>query len=477
MSSSRSVSTRRGVALPLLVLTTAQLMLVLDDSIVNIALPTIEEQIGVAPVILPWVVNAYILAFGALLLVGGRAGDILGRRRTLRWGVAVFILGSLLGGLASSASVLILARAVQGVGAALTAPSVLALITTTFTERSVRDKAIAVYGAMSGVGIILGLLLGGVLTDTVGWRAVFLVNVPIGLAVLAGTTVLPRAAGNGGRLAGTDGALVTGGMLALVAAITRFADAGLGESSTWALVAAGAALLAAFVARQRRSADPLLPLAIVRDRVRAGAYLTTLLVAVGPMGAFYVVTLYLQHVRDLTPLQTGLAWLPFAAGIFIGAAAGTAALTRLHRGSVASIGAAAAAVAMAWLSLIAENVSYWTHLAPAMALLAVGFGATVIATTQSAVERVDANDVGVASATLNAAQQVGVALGIATLGSVAAAITSGATAASADAALIEGYQGALLVGAVIVAVGAVIATTMMRASTQASEAGQAAMHG
>ena len=233
MSSAASAAARpdtsgssRGGLVPLLVIATAQLMLVLDDSIVNIALPSIQRELEVSAVHLPWVVNAYILAFGALLLLGGRIGDLRGRRRTLQVGITVFIVASLVGGLGQSTAVLIAARGVQGIGAALTAPNALALIATTFSDRKTRDHALSLYGAMSGLGIVVGLLLGGVLTGTLGWRWVFFINVPIGLLVLLGSRTLVGAERHTGRLGAVGAALGTGGMVALVYAITRFGEDG-----------------------------------------------------------------------------------------------------------------------------------------------------------------------------------------------------------------------------------------------------------
>jgi MFS family permease len=278
--------TTRPLMLALLVIATAQLMLVLDDSIVNIALPSIQRELDVDPVHLPWVVNAYILTFGALLLLGGRIGDLWGRRRTLQLGLAIFVLGSLAGGLGVSTGMVIAARAAQGLGAALTAPNALALITTTFSDRKMRDTALALYGAMSGLGIVIGLLLGGVLADTLGWRWVFFINVPIGVLVLLGSRTLVAARPHQGRFGATGAALGTGGMVALVYAITRVGEDGFTDRLALTLVALAAALLVAFVLTQSRSRNPLLPLSLPRDRNRGGAYLTMLLLAIGPMGTF-----------------------------------------------------------------------------------------------------------------------------------------------------------------------------------------------
>lgn len=261
-------TTSRALAASLLTIATAQLMLVLDDSVVNVALPSIQQELHGSPVHLSWVVNAYILAFGALLLLGGRIGDLWGRRRTVQLGLVVFVAASLAGGLGQTAGMLIGARGLQGLGAALIAPNVLALITTTFAERKTRDTALSLYGAMSGRGIVIGLLAGGVLTGTLGWRWVFFINVPIGLLVLLGTRTLVAPQPHRGQL-GTIGAVLgTAGMFALVYAITRFGEAGFADPIALIAAAAAIVVLAIFVVSQARSRSPLVPLNLFRDRNR-----------------------------------------------------------------------------------------------------------------------------------------------------------------------------------------------------------------
>lgn len=460
----------RGGLIPLLVIATAQLMLVLDDSIVNIALPSIQEELNVDPVHLPWVVNAYILAFGALLLLGGRIGDLWGRRRTLQLGIAVFIVASLVGGLGVNVEMLIIARAVQGIGAALAAPNALALIATTFSERSMRDKALSLYGAMSGLGIVLGLLLGGVLTDLLDWRWVFFINVPIGLLVLWGTRTLVAAERHTGRLGMIGAVLGTGGMVSLVYSITRFGEEGFADPVAWVLVALAAALLVAFGLTQHSSASPLVPLSLFKDRSRTGAYLTMLGLAIGPMGTFYVVTLYLQKVRGFSPLITGLSWLPFAAGIVLGAGIAPKLLLKLAPRWVATLGGLLGAAGALWFSFIGTETGYWLHLAPAMLVVALGFGLGVIALTQAAVYGVEADKAGIASALLNSAQQIGVALGLAVLAGVAATVTA-STGSTGPQALVDGYGTVLLVGAGILLAVAVLAALTL--SGKVSEDAQA----
>jgi EmrB/QacA subfamily drug resistance transporter len=449
--------------LSLLVIATTQLMLVLDDSIVNIALPSIQRDLGVEAHDLPWVVNAYILAFGALLLLGGRLGDLWGRRRTLQLGIAIFVLASLTGGLAQSTEMLIIARAAQGLGAAMAAPNALALISTTFPDRKMRDTALSLYGAMSALGIVIGLLLGGVLTDTLGWRWVFFINIPIGLFVLLGSRALPATSGHQGQLGILGAVLGTSGMVALVYAITRFGEAGFTDPVALVLFGVSAVLLLVFTLTQARSKSPLVPLSLFRDRNRAGAYATMLLLAIGPMGTFYVITLYLQQVQQFSPLQTGAAWLPFAAGLILGAGTAPKLLLKISPRLVSATGALLSAVAALWFSAITEETSYWLHLAPAMFVLALGFGLGVIALTQAAVYHVDQDKAGIASALLNSAQQIGVALGLAVLAAVAATVsaTPGYAGIATGAALTAGYGSALLVAAGILVTAGVLALTTL----------------
>ncbi len=469
MSQGTTTRTSTSALAPMLVIASAQLMLVLDDSIVNIALPTIQRELGVDPVHLPWIVNGYILTFGALLVLGGRIGDLWGRRHTLQAGLALFVIGSVAGGLGDSTEMLIAARAMQGVGAALTAPNALALIATTFPERKTRDSALALYGAMSGLGIVVGLLLGGVLTDIAGWRWVFFINVPIGLLMLLGSRTLVGAAAHRGQLGVLGAALGTAGMFALVYAVTQFGEDGFTDPVALALVAAAAALLVAFVANQSRSRTPLLPLSLLHDRNRAGAYLTMLLLAIGPMGTFYVITLHLQQVAGFSPLQTGVAWLPFAVGIVLGA--GAAPKLLLHTGPryVAALGALLSAGAALWLSAIETDTSYWTYLAPAMLVLALGFGLGVMALTQAAVYHVEQDKAGVASALLNSAQQIGVALGLTVLAGVAATVTAqDENAADATTALVGGYGTALSLAAALLFAAAILALATLRSQPTGS---------
>lgn len=461
-------SRARAGLVPLFVIATAQLMVVLDDSIVNIALPSIQRELDVAPTLLPWVVNAYILAFGALLLLGGRIGDLWGRKRTLQVGIAVFIVASLVGGLGLNVEMLIAARAVQGLGAAMAAPNALALIATTFSERKMRDQALSLYGAMSGLGIVIGLLLGGVLTDLLDWRWVFFINVPIGILVLVGSRTLVAAERHTGRVDTLGAVLGTAGMVSLVYAITRFGEDGFADPIAYALVGAALVLLVVFVLTQRSSRSPLVPLSLFRDRNRAGAYLTMLGLAIGPMGTFYVITLYMQQVAGFSPLRTGLSWLPFALGIILGAGIAPKLLLKTGPRYIAALGALLGAGGAFWFSTITIEPSYWTLMAPAMLLIAIGFGLGTIALTQAAVYEVASDRAGIASALLNSAQQIGVALGLAILASVAASITVG-TGDTGPQELVDGYGAALIVGAGILLAATVLALLTLSGRVNAEE--------
>lgn len=457
----------RGGVISLLVTATAQLMIVLDDSIVNIALPSIQDQLSVDPVHLPWIINGYILAFGALLLLGGRIGDLWGRKRTLQIGLLIFVLGSLAGGLGQNAEMLIAARALQGIGAAMTAPNVLALVATTFEDRKTRDTALSLYGAMSGIGIVVGLVLGGFLTDALSWRWVFFINIPIGLLVLLGSRTLVAPQRHTGRLGLLDGILGTAGMISLVYAITRFGEDGLTDPVAYALILGAAGLLAAFVLIQRRSSSPLVPLSLFRDRNRAGAYLTMLGLAIGPMGILYLVTLYLQQIQQYSPLITGLSMLPFAAGIILGAGSAPKVLLKIAPRWVTGVGGFLSTAGALWIAWVISGEGGWLPIAPGFLVVALGFGLGVMALTQAAVYRVEPDKAGIASALLNSAQQIGVALGITVLAGVAATVTAGS--GGTTQALLGGYSTALVVGAGILLATAVLALLTLSGSVNAEE--------
>jgi EmrB/QacA subfamily drug resistance transporter len=458
--------------LALLVIATAQLMLVLDDSIANIALPSIQRQFGVSPSSLPWVVNAYVLAFGGLLLLGGRVGDLFGRLRAFRAGVGLFTLASVAGGFAWNVESLIAARALQGVGAALAAPNGLALIASNFAVGAARNKAMAVYGAMSALGITAGVLLGGVLTGMLSWRWVFFINAPIGVAVLLGSRVLRAGERGRGRLGAFGAVAGTGAMMALAWGVTRAGEAGLADPATLVPLGVAAILLAVFVAIQARSADPMLPLSVLAERNRAGSYGAMLLFGAGMMGTYYLLTLYLQQVAGFGPTRAGIAALPFAVGIVLGAGVSSRLVEKLPPRAVAVPGLLLGAAGMLWLSRLTPDSSYFAHVMPGVFAVSSGLGASAIATTLTAVHGVPEERAGIASAVVNMAQQLGAALGIAAMTAISTSVSHAIVpqaasalrgaggdpqlAARAAQALAAGYSAAFLAGSVLLLAAAVV---------------------
>ncbi|SEF85698.1 drug resistance transporter, EmrB/QacA subfamily [Thermomonospora echinospora] len=480
---------RQGIAL--LVIAMAQLMVVLDGTITNIALPSIQTDLGVSEANLAWIVNAYALAFGGLMLLGGKAGDLYGRRRVFRLGVAVFTAASLLGGFANGEAMLIAARVLQGVGAAVAAPTALSLIATTFPEGRPRNRAMGVYAAMSGLGATLGLLLGGTLTEYLDWRWVLFVNVPIGLAVLAGTGSLGEGERGHGRL-DVPGALTgTTGMIALVYAITRGGEHGWGDRITLAGFACAAVLLAAFLALQARGRNPMLPLRLLRDRNRAGSYSAMLFIGAGMFATFYFLTLYMQLVLQYGAVETGLAYLPFSLGMGVSAGVGSQLASRVAPRTLAAPGLVVAAAGMGWLGTLTPDSSYTTALMPAMFVTAVGLGMSFVPMTLGAVSRVAEHETGIASALLNSAQQVGGALGLAALSTISTTAADDrlphaterffqglaqhdfALVARAADALTHGYTRALWAAGACFAVALVITLTAVNAGRQ-EDAGKVA---
>ena len=465
----------RGLDLSLLVIAMAQLMLVLDDTIANIALPSIQRELSVPASTLPWIINAYILAFGGLLLFGGRVGDLFGRRRVFRAGLGLFTVASLVGGLGVNAEMLIGARALQGLGAALTAPNALALIATNFPVGKPRNSAMAVYGAMSALGITIGVLLGGVLTGTLGWRWVFFINIPIGLAVLAGSGVLGEGERNAGKL-DTPGALTgTSTMVALTYGITHAAEHGWSDAVTLGALGAALVLGLIFLRLQARGANPMLPLGLFRDPNRSGSYATMLFVGAGLMGTFYLLALYLQQVLGFSPLWAGVASLPFSAGIILGAGISSKLVERLAPRLVAGPGLLLGALGMFWLSALAVDSSYAAHVMPALFVTSFGLGMAAVTMTLTAVHGVAEDRAGVASALVNMAQQIGAALGLAVFTAIAVSTANGQVSGASEAlqesiargeatavaraaeALTYGYTAAFLAGAGLLLIAGVVA--------------------
>ena len=405
---------RRGIALAIVLC--AQLMIVLDLTVVNIALPSIARGLHFSAPSLAWVLNAYSLTFGGLLLLGGRAGDILGRRRMFMTGIAVFTAASLAGGLATSAAWLLTARAIQGVGGAIASPAVLATIVSGFPEGRERTRALGIFTAVMMGGASLGLVLGGMITEWASWRWVLFVNVPIGVAVLlAAPRILPESARQPGRFDFVGALTSTAGMSALVYAFLRAASDGWTDRLTLTAFAAAAALLAAFVVNEARSPQPITPLRLFADRSRSGSYVSRLLLVAGMFGMFFFLTQYVQEVLRFSPLRAGVAFIPLTGALF--------AVSRLAPRLIGRFGPKAPMVAgllpvvggMTWLSQITPGTGYVQGILGPMLLLGVGMGLTFVPLTMASLAGVRPEDSGAASSMVNVTQQVGGALGLAIL--------------------------------------------------------------
>jgi EmrB/QacA subfamily drug resistance transporter len=435
---------RRRLGLALVVIATAQLMVVLDATIVNVALPHIQRALGFSGSGLEWVVNAYALTFGGLLLLGGRAADILGRRRVFIAGIILFSLASLLGGFATTQAWLLAARALQGVGGAIVAPAALSLVTTTFPEGPPRNRAMGVYAAMSIAGGAVGLIAGGLLTTYASWRWVLFVNVPIGIVV---ALMAPRVLAESKRLSGRfdlPGAITgTVGLAALVyglsaAATTANGVSHWGDTKVVASLTASVVLLAAFLIIESRSRHALMPLRIFRNRDRSGAYLIMLCVGTALFGMFFFLTLFVQSVWGYSALKTGVAYLPMMATVMAMAGVSAQLVPRIGARPLLLAGSAIATGGMFWLSRVNEHSHYASGLLGPMIVTAAGMGMLFMPLTLVALSRVDDKDAGLASSLLNTGQQVGGSIGLAILGTVAwtvVANTARNSAAAAKAAL------------------------------------------
>jgi EmrB/QacA subfamily drug resistance transporter len=415
----------RRLGLALVVIATAQLMVVLDATIVNVALPHVQRALGFSGSGLEWVVNAYAVTFGGLLLLGGRAGDILGRRRVFAFGLLLFSAASLLGGFATSQWWLLTARAVQGAGGAVIAPTALALITTNFPEGGERNRAFGVYAAMAGAGSAIGLLLGGLLTTYASWRWVMFVNVPIGIVVAAAAPrVLAESPRRPGQIDVAGAITGTGGVALLVYGLSKAATGSdgvshWGDAQVVVSLAASVALLVSFVLIERRSSRPLLPMRVLADRNRSGAYLIMLCISTGLFGLFFFLTLFIQTVLGYSAIRSGIAYLPFALGVVIASALASQLMPRIGARPLIVAGAAAVAGGMFWFSRLTEHASYAGQLLGPSLVSSCGLGLVFVPLALVALHNVAEQDSGVVSSLLNTAQQVGGAIGLALLGTVA----------------------------------------------------------
>ncbi|MCX5384121.1 MFS transporter [Streptomyces sp. NBC_00083] len=405
-----------GKGIALLVIASCQLMVVLDVTIVNIALPHIQNALHFSTTGLAWVVSAYTLTFGGLLLLGGRTGDILGRRKVFMCGVLLFAVASLLGGLSQSSGQLLAARAVQGVGGAIASPTALALITTTFTEGLERNRAFGVFAAVSAGGSAIGLLAGGVLVEWLDWRWVLFVNVPIAVLILLAT---PRVIKESERHSGhfdLAGALTsTLGMVALVYGFIRAAQEGWRDPYTLGSFGAAVVLLVAFVLVERRSQQPITPLHMFADRNRAGTYGIMLSLSAAIFGMFFFLTLFVQNVLGFTPLRAGLAFLPVSAIIAVGAGLASQLLPKFGPKPFMVTGSLLAAAGLAWLTQTDIHSTYGGSILGPILVFGLGMGLNFVSLTLMAVSGVPPHEAGAASGMLNATQQVGGSLGLSIL--------------------------------------------------------------
>jgi EmrB/QacA subfamily drug resistance transporter len=461
----------------LAVIATAQLMVVLDATIVNIALPHIQGALHFSATGLSWVLNAYTLVFGGLLLLGGRTGDIFGRRRMFQIGVLLFAVASLAGGFAPDQGFLLAMRALQGVGGAIASPTALALVTSTFAEGPERNRAFGVYAAVSGAGAAVGLILGGVLTDLLSWRFVLFVNAPIGIALaIAAQYVLKESERRKAGVLDLPGAITsTVGMASLVYGFIHAATNGWSQTATLVSFAAAAVLLTAFILIEARSANPLMPLRLFQSRTRIGSYIVMLVTGAAVFAMFYFLTQYVQDVKGYSPLKAGFAFLPVSAVIIVVAQIASRAIVRLGAQVLIVAGTIFTGFGLLWLSTMGVAASYTSHLLPAIVLIAVGMALIFVPITLTAVAGVEERDNGIASAMLNVCQQVGGTIGLSALVTVfTSASRSEVTSRAAslrhnpillkDLAFTHGADAAFKVGALFTLAGLVAALVFIRFS-------------
>ena len=465
---------RRWIALAVIVI--AQFMVVLDVAIVNVALPSIKTDLNFSEQNLQWVITAYSILFGGVLLLGGRLADILGRRKLFIAGIALFTVSSLLDGLAWSEGSLIAFRALQGLGAALVSPAALSILTTTFAEGRERNRALGIWGAVSGSGAAAGVLLGGALTSAFSWSWIFFVNVPVGLLVLVLSPLLLREsrADLPDRHFDVSGAAaITGGLMLLVYTLTRATTHGWGSGSTIALLAASAALIAGFIVIELRSRAPLLPLGIFRLRTLTGSNVTGLLLAAALFSQFFLLTLYMQQVLHYSALKTGVAYVGITLTIIIVSAVAQALATRIGVRPLLPIGMALAAVALVLYARLPVHGHYFADLFPAFIIGGVGMALVFVPMSIGALTGVRADEAGIASGLINTSQQIGGAIGVAIASTIAATYTGhyvhahpGSTAAS-GAALTHGFAIAFWVLAGIAVAGGILGGLLVESRSHA----------
>jgi EmrB/QacA subfamily drug resistance transporter len=460
------VTSDRRKWLALALLCVVQFMVILDIAIVNVALPSIKVDLGFSQENLQWVISAYALVFGGFLLLGGRAADLVGRRRIFLGGLAVFSLASLLAGLAWSEGSLIGARAFQGLGAAIITPAALSILSTTFVEGRERNIALGAWGAVGGFGAAAGVLLGGILTDALSWEWIFFVNVPVGVAAFLLTPFLLQESRDA-RVKSFDlpgAVLVTGGLSLLVYAITQAGQQGWLAGETVGVFAAALVLLAGFVAWERRHPEPLMRFGIFQIRTVSGANVAGFIMGTAMFAMFLMLTLYMQQVLGYSAMKTGIAYLAVAGTAILWSAVAAQLVTRIGVKPVLVVGMTLLTAGLVYFTQVSVGGSYAGDLLPGFLLIGVGIGFSFVPISIAALAGVQAAEAGLASGLINTSQQIGGALGIAALSTIATSRTDDALAGGSalPSALVDGFSGAFLAGVVIAGLGIVAALTLIR---------------
>jgi EmrB/QacA subfamily drug resistance transporter len=452
--------------LALALLATVQFMVVLDIAIVNVALPSIQVDLGFSQENLQWVISAYALLFGGFLLLGGRLADILGRRRLFVVGLIVFTVASLLSGLAWSDEVLILTRAMQGLGAAIITPAALSILMTTFSEGRDRNAALGVWGGVGAFGAVAGVLLGGVLTDWLSWEWIFYINIPVGLAALALTPLLLKESRDAHvKSFDVPGAvLVTSGLITLVYTITQASDYGWTSVETIGLFAVAGALLAAFVGWESRVSEPLMPFSIFRTKTVTAANIAGLILGTVTFSMFLMLTLYMQQVLTYSPMRTGVAYLAVAGTAIVWSGVAAQLVNRVGVKPTIAAGMTLLTVGLLYFTQVSVGGTYAGDLLPGFLIIAAGLGFSFVPISIAALAGVQSSEAGLASGLFNTSQQIGGALGIAALSTIATTKTSDgvATGTPLPKALTDGFEAAFIWGAIVAAIGIVVALVLVR---------------
>jgi EmrB/QacA subfamily drug resistance transporter len=450
----------------LALLSAVQFMVVLDIAIVNVALPSIQTDLGFSQENLQWVISAYALFFGGFLLLGGRAADLLGRRRIFLVGIVLFTVSSLLAGLAWSEASLIAARSFQGLGAAIITPAALSILSTTFTEGSERNIALGVWGAVGGFGAAAGVLMGGILTSVLSWSWIFFVNIPVGVTAFILTPMLLRESRDASvKSFDAFGAiLVTAGLSSLVYAITQAGTNGWTSAKTLSFVAVGLVLLAGFVAWEIRHSEPLMRLGVLRIKTVAGANVAGFILGTATFSLFLMLTLYMQDVLGYGPMKTGVAYLAVAGTAIVTSAIAAQLVTRIGVKPALLIGMVSLTAGLLYFTQVSVDGSYLGDLLPGFLLVAVGLGFSFVPISIAALAGIEPHEAGLASGLINTTQQIGGALGIAALSSIATSRTTDALAGGAakSSALVTGFHGAFWAGVVVAGVGVIATLTLIR---------------